>query len=69
LAGTPIFLGCSEADFHIPKERVIQSAEVLRRLGADVTMRLYPNLGHTVNQDELDAVKDIVGSVIRLPQV
>jgi predicted esterase len=69
LAGTPIFLGCSEADFHIPKERVIQSAEVLRYLGADVTMRLYPNLGHIVNQDELDAVKDIIGSIIRPAQI
>jgi phospholipase/carboxylesterase len=69
LAGTPIFLGCSEADFHIPRERVAQSAEVLRYLGADVTMRLYPDLGHTVNQDELDAVRDIMGSVSRLAQV
>jgi predicted esterase len=57
LAGTPVFLGCSDADPHIPKGRVEHSAEVLRRLGGDVTMRLYPGLGHTVNADELAAVR------------
>ncbi|MEJ2750182.1 MAG: alpha/beta fold hydrolase, partial [Anaerolineae bacterium] len=49
LAGTPIFLGCSDVDFHIPKERVEHSAQVLRTLGGDVTMRLYSGMGHTVN--------------------
>src|SRR5690348_8164287 len=53
LAGTPVFLGCSDVDPHIPKERVEESAEVLRRLGGDVTARLYPRMAHTVNRDEL----------------
>jgi predicted esterase len=64
LAGTPVFLGCSDVDFHIPKERVEQTAEVLRRLVGDVTMRLYPGMGHTVNQDEVDFV---VGLMKNLP--
>ena len=63
LAGTPVFLGCSDADFHIPRERVLHSADVLRRLGAEVTTRLYPNMGHTVNQDELDAVRRMMASI------
>ena len=63
-ADTPVFLGCSDRDPHIPKERVQQSAEVLRRLGADVTMRLYPNMGHTVNQDEIDFVGGIMAALI-----
>src|SRR5258708_19403995 len=53
LDGTPVFLGCSDMDAHIPAQRVEHSAEVLRRLGGNVTMRLYPGMGHTVNQDEL----------------
>jgi predicted esterase len=53
LAGTPIFLGCSDVDFHIPKRRVQLTAEVLEKLGAEVTTRLYPAMGHTVNQDEI----------------
>lgn len=61
--GTPVFLGCSDTDPHIPKERVIETAEVVKRMGARVTMRLYPAMGHTVNEDEVDAVREIVESV------
>ena len=64
LDGTPVFLGCSDVDGHIPKERVELTAEVLRSLGGDVTMRLYPGMGHTVNEDEIDSVRgmmDLVG--------
>jgi predicted esterase len=64
LAGTPVFLGCSDVDFHIPKERVLESAAILERLGAAVTTRLYPNMGHTINADELAAVGAIMRSVI-----
>jgi predicted esterase len=57
LEGTPVFLGCSDVDPHIPAERVRESAEVLRRLGGDVTMRLYTGMGHTINEDEIAAVQ------------
>jgi predicted esterase len=60
LAGTPVFLGCSDVDFHVPKERVDQTAEVLRTLGGVVTERLYPNLEHTVNQDEIEFVRGMM---------
>ena len=65
LAGTPIFLGCSNVDPHVPKERVRQAADVLRGLGGDVTERLYPNLGHIVNQDEIDFVRSMAQVLIR----
>lgn len=61
--GTPIFLGCSDVDFHVPKERVRHAAEILKRLGGDVTTRLYPNMGHTVNEDEIDFVRGIMQSL------
>lgn len=64
LAGTPVFLGCSDVDFHIPKERVEHTAEVLRRLGGDVTMRLYPGMGHMVNQDEISFVRQMMAAII-----
>lgn len=57
LDGTPVFLGCSDVDFHVPKEYVVMSASVLQGLGGDVTLRLYPNMDHTVNQDEVDNVR------------
>jgi predicted esterase len=63
LDGTPVFLGCSDVDFHIPKERVSESADVLRRLGGDVTMRLYPGMGHEVNDDEIAWVQGLLGAV------
>ena len=65
LAGTPVFLGCSDMDFHVPKERVDQTADVLRRLGGDVTKRLYPNMEHTVNQDEIDFVREMMSNVLQ----
>jgi predicted esterase len=58
--GTPVFLGCSDVDSHIPLERVHETAEVFRRLGASVDERIYPRMGHTVNQDELEAVRGIL---------
>jgi phospholipase/carboxylesterase len=60
LEGTPVFLGCSDIDTHIPADRVRLSATVLERLGAAVTMRLYPGMGHTINDDELSAVRTIM---------
>ena len=57
---TPVFLGCSDRDPHIPKERVDESAQVFERMGAAVTERIYPGLGHTVNEDELDFVRLLV---------
>ena len=63
LAGTPIFLGCSDVDPHIPAARVRESATVLERLGAQVTMRLYPGLGHTVSRDEADEVNELLADV------
>ncbi len=65
LSGTPIFLGCSDVDPHIPKERVEESAKILTVLGAQVTMRLYPGMGHTVNEDELNFVRDMVESLMK----
>ncbi|SRR5579884_616804 len=64
LEGTPVFLGCSDRDFHIPKRRVELSAEVLQRMGGDVTARLYPHMGHTVNRDELQFVKGMMAALV-----
>jgi predicted esterase len=57
MAGTPVFLGCSDVDPHIPVGRVHESAAVFRQLGAVVDDRIYPRMGHTINRDELAAVQ------------
>ena len=64
-AGTPVFLGCSDRDPHVPRERVDETAEVLRRMDANVTERIYPALGHTVNADELEQVRAMVAGVFQ----
>ncbi|HYM67385.1 MAG TPA: dienelactone hydrolase family protein [Patescibacteria group bacterium] len=61
--GTPVFLGCSDIDPHIPKERVQETGEVMGRMGARVTLRLYEGMGHTVSPDEIAAVREIVDSI------
>jgi phospholipase/carboxylesterase len=60
LEGTPVFLGCSDVDFHIPKERVEESAEVFRKMNGEVTMRLYPGMGHTINDNEIKFVSEML---------
>src|SRR6478736_5279478 len=60
LSGTPVFLGCSDIDPHIPVERVRESGTVFRRLNATVDERIYPRMGHTINEDELEAVRALL---------
>ena len=61
--GTPFFFGCSDVDPHIPEERVHESADVVEGMGAAVTTRIYPGMGHTVNQDELEAVRQMMAAL------
>lgn len=61
LVGTSVFLGCSDVDPHIPLERVRESADVFEGMGAAVDARIYPGMGHLVNDDELAAVRALLG--------
>jgi predicted esterase len=58
--GTPVFLGCSDRDGHVPAWRVEETAEVLTGMGAKVDLRFYPGLPHTVNEDELEAARTLL---------
>lgn len=62
--GTPVFMGCSDVDFHIPALRVSESAAIIKRMGADVTMKLYPGMGHLVNEDEIAHVNALMKEVV-----
>ena len=64
LEDTPVFLGCSDVDPHIPETRVHETAGVLEALGADVTTHIYEGMGHGVNQDELEAVSGMVAALV-----
>ena len=58
-AETPVFMGCSDVDPHIPKARFLETAEIYRQLGAKVTTRLYPNMPHTIVEDEIAAARQL----------
>ena len=58
--GTPIFLGCSDVDAHIPLSRVEESVEVFKDMGAKMTVKLYPNGPHTIYEDEIKEVNAIL---------
>ena len=58
--GTPVFLGCSDIDPHIPLARVQESADVFRRMGATVDERIYRRMAHTVNGDEIGVVESML---------
>lgn len=62
LDGTPVFLGCSDVDSHVPAERVRETADVLTRMGATVDMRLYPGMGHLVNDEEIEVGRGLLGT-------
>jgi phospholipase/carboxylesterase len=60
LAATPVFLGCSDVDSHIPLRQVQESTRVLRGLGAEVTERIHPGMGHTINDHEIAHARRLV---------
>ena len=60
---TPVFLGCSDIDGHVPKTRVDESAAVFTRMGASVTERIYPGMGHLVNDDEIAFTQRLMDQV------
>jgi predicted esterase len=59
-----VFLGCSDVDNHVPETRVHESASVFRRMGADVTDRIYPGMAHTVNADEIRFTQALMDQVL-----
>lgn len=64
LGGLPVFIGCSDVDFHIPEARIHETTQVLTKMGATVNEKIYPNMGHTIIQDEIDQARQIVEAVI-----
>ena len=64
VAGTPVFIGCSDVDPHIPLERVKETSEAFELLNGDVDERIYEGMGHGVNEDELEAVSELVAGLV-----
>jgi predicted esterase len=60
LDGTPVFLGTSDPDPHIPFERVLETEAVLKRMGATVEVRRYEGMGHTINEEEVGVCREML---------
>jgi phospholipase/carboxylesterase len=66
LAGTPVFLGAGDPDPHVPWQRVAESATVLANLGAEVTLKRYPGMPHTIAREELDEARKLIATALGL---
>jgi predicted esterase len=60
---TPVFFGCSDQDAHVPESRVRESGAVFQRMGARVTTRIYPGMGHLVNEDETGFARQLLATL------
>lgn len=58
--GMPVFLGCSDVDAHVPKERVNESTAIFKRMGASVTEKIYPGMPHTIVEDEIEHARNLL---------
>ncbi len=63
LDGTPYFVGCSDNDAHIPVDRVEESVQVMKKLGASINKKIYPDMGHTIIRDEIEEAQKIINVI------
>lgn len=59
-ASTPVFIGTSDPDPHVPVDRVNASADIIEQMNAAVTKKIYKNMGHTISQDEINLVNELI---------
>lgn len=58
--GTPVFIGSSDPDMHVPVSRVKESTALLEGMGAEVTEIIYQNMGHTISHSEITQVNKLI---------
>lgn len=60
LKDTPLFMGCSDIDPHVPVKRLDETEDIFSKLGAKVRKNIYPGMGHLVNEDEIAHINDLI---------
>jgi phospholipase/carboxylesterase len=55
-----VFIGTSDPDPHVPVQRVLDSVKILKNMNAQVTDKIYKNMGHTINEDEIETVNNLI---------
>jgi len=64
LMGTKVFLGTGDPDPHVPLDRVHETRDVLSGMGAEVELRVYPGMSHSINQQEFDICRGLLGKIL-----
>jgi predicted esterase len=67
LDGTPVFLGTSDPDPHVPFVRVRETEAVLTGMGAKVELRRYSGMPHAINEDEVGVCRTLLRAVVGHP--
>ncbi len=57
---TPIFIGSSNPDPHVPAERVYATTKILKSMNANVTEKIYENMGHTIIMNEIELANKLI---------
>lgn len=63
--GSKAFIGNSDKDPHVPQARSEESQKLMEKMGANVTLRIYQDMAHTINRDEIKSVNEIFFNVQR----
>lgn len=61
---TPVFLGCSDNDPHVPNKRIDETEAVFKKLHSDVNKQIYKGMGHTISEEEIKIVRGIMADVL-----
>lgn len=61
--GTPVYIGSSDIDPHVPLQRIYASENIIRDMGGDIKVDVFHGMGHTVNRQELETGRHLVNKV------
>ncbi|GAB3007727.1 dienelactone hydrolase family protein [Niabella terrae] len=57
---TPVLIATSDPDAHVPVTRVYASSNIFRELGAALTEKVYPGMGHTITEEEIRLANQLI---------
>lgn len=63
LEGTPVFIGGSDVDPWVKEEYFLEAGRIFSDLKGAVEVKIYPGMGHVINEDELNLVASLIASI------
>jgi predicted esterase len=65
----PVFIGGSDVDPWVSHDLILDTAAVFQRMGADVDLRTYPGMTHTINVEEISCVREMLAHAASVKEV